>query len=203
MSNGTHRIASGTRFVGALRGSGDLTIEGAAEGSVSIDGALECTASADCSLEVEATTVRIAGAFSGTIEARGRVELLASARVAASVRSPVFVMAEGAVFRGALEMPEPEALAVASAKPASAKPAPTTPTPAKPAFAPKAELMATTVDPSSPVVADGAGAVGDVPAEEQAVPPDATAAEASESDSSTEPAEKAPAKRRTSRGAKS
>jgi cytoskeletal protein CcmA (bactofilin family) len=198
MSNGTHRIASGTRFAGALRGSGDLTIEGAAEGSVSLDGALECTASAACSLEVEATTVRIAGEFSGTIDARARVELLASARVTASVRSPVFVMAEGAVFRGAIEMPEPVAPAVASAKPA-----PTTPTPAKPAFAPKAELMATTVDPSSPVVADGAGAVGDVPAEEQAAPPDATAAEASESDSSTEPAEKAPAKRRTSRGAKS
>ena len=196
MSNGTHRIASGTRFAGALRGSGYLTIEGAAEGSVSLDGALECTASAACSLEVEATTVRIAGEFSGTIDARARVELLASARVTASVRSPVFVMAEGAEFRGAIEMPEPVAPAVAPTV------APAKPAPSKPVFAPKAELIAAKADPIPPAVAEGATAAEDVPTAEQAAPPEATTAEASEPHSTSEPAAKAPAKLRTTRGTK-
>ena len=181
MSNGTHRIASGTRFAGALRGTGDVLVEGAAEGTITLDGALDCAATATCALDVEATTVRIAGSFTGTIDARARVELLASARVAANVRTPTFVMAEGAVFRGQLEMPEPSAPAPARAP----APAPRTVAPAPPASATPKN------DPPAPEPAPN-------PPEPEAVTP----AEATATATEAKPAAKT-TKRRTARGAKS
>jgi len=106
------RIGKGAKASGKLSFRGSIKIEGEAEGEISGDEII-ITSGAVVSARIAAARVSIAGAFSGEVVARERVELLPTARVQCTISTPSLVLAEGATFDGDCKMPHNGKLAAA------------------------------------------------------------------------------------------
>lgn len=98
------RIGKGTKASGKLTFRGSVKIEGEVEGEISGDEVMIATG-AVVSARISAGRVTIAGAFSGEITARERVELMATARAQCTISTPNLVLNEGAQFDGDCKMP--------------------------------------------------------------------------------------------------
>jgi cytoskeletal protein CcmA (bactofilin family) len=118
-------IARGTRLEGAVTGATALRIEGELAGEVRITATV--TLGADGVLEgpVSARSVFVAGRLTGDVKATERVEIAATGSLEGNVTTPRFVTAEGAFFKGRVEMAHERESADASKNPESrrAKPA--------------------------------------------------------------------------------
>jgi cytoskeletal protein CcmA (bactofilin family) len=97
-------IAAGSVVRGHLTGQEDLLLQGRVEGSVALQGNLDIEVDARADATIEAVTVRIQGTVVGRVVAREGIELSASARVRADLVAPRLVIAEGALFAGAIDM---------------------------------------------------------------------------------------------------
>ncbi len=98
------RIGKGTKASGKLNFRGPVKIEGEVEGEISGDEVV-IAAGAVVSARISAGRVTIAGAFSGEVTARERVELMATARAQCTISTPNLVLNEGAQFDGDCKMP--------------------------------------------------------------------------------------------------
>ena len=105
------QAAPGTTFVGAniiiegtLSGSEPVVIEGQVRGHVKLSGDLLIATKARLEASVHARNVTIEGKLTGDISADERVELVASASVDGNIKAPKIVVAEGARFRGSVDM---------------------------------------------------------------------------------------------------
>jgi cytoskeletal protein CcmA (bactofilin family) len=97
-------IATGTRFEGTLLGKTDVLVEGELVGDAKLDANLTIGAGGRAEGTLEATAVRIAGKVIGNVRGRERVEILPSGALEGDVSSAKFVIAEGAFFKGRVEM---------------------------------------------------------------------------------------------------
>ncbi|MGH9458087.1 MAG: bactofilin family protein [Thermoanaerobaculia bacterium] len=97
---------------GRISGDQNLLIEGTVKGEVRLQSDLRIGAKARVEATVHARNVLVEGSVVGDLSADNRVELLASATVDGNIRSPKIIVAEGARFRGAVDMgsakPHPE-----------------------------------------------------------------------------------------------
>ena len=131
-------IQASTRVAGRIEGSGDLDVFGTVEGSIVIDGNLLIDADGRADADVEAARLDIHGIYTGNAKAE-RIELFETAIVVGDLRAAQVIVADGAKFRGLIDMGEfaaaPDARASArGAKPArAATPARSTPIASKPA----------------------------------------------------------------------
>ena len=93
-------LRSGTRFEGlvALRAPG--RIDGCVSGEVVASDLLWIGQPARVNARIAAPEIVIAGEFEGEAEASGRIELLATARVRATLDTRNLVLAEGSFFEG-------------------------------------------------------------------------------------------------------
>ena len=93
-------LKSGTRFEGlvALRAPG--RIDGCVSGEVVASNLLWIGRSARVSARIAAPEIVIAGEFDGEAEASGRIELLETARVRATLDTRNLILAEGSFFEG-------------------------------------------------------------------------------------------------------
>ncbi len=98
------KIGKGTKASGKLSFRGPVKIEGEAEGEITGEEVVIATG-AVVSARISASKVTIAGAFSGEVTARERVELMATARVQCTISTPSLVLNEGAQFDGDCKMP--------------------------------------------------------------------------------------------------
>ncbi|MGH7813640.1 MAG: bactofilin family protein [Candidatus Binataceae bacterium] len=98
------RIGKGTKVSGKLNFRGPVKIEGEAEGEITGD-EITIANGATVSARISAAKVTIAGAFTGEVTARERVELTATARVNCTISTPSLVLNEGAQFDGDCKMP--------------------------------------------------------------------------------------------------
>jgi cytoskeletal protein CcmA (bactofilin family) len=115
---------------GDLSGSEDLTIEGSVEGKIELrQNVLTIGANGKIKAQVFAKIVVVHGEVVGNISASERVEIRDNGSVDGDLAAPRIAIADGAHFRGSIDMQR-------SGKPGEAKPAPTpTTTPATPAVA--------------------------------------------------------------------
>jgi cytoskeletal protein CcmA (bactofilin family) len=106
MTNGSPGlIGKAIRIKGELHGEEDLVIEGKVEGTISLKkNHLILERSAVITAHVEVENVTIKGQMNGNTNASNRVEITADAKVTGDIKAPRVVMAEGAKFRGAVEM---------------------------------------------------------------------------------------------------
>ena len=122
---------------GELTGNEDLTIEGKVEGKIDLmDHNLTIGPSGKIKAEVGAKKVIIEGEFTGNINAGEKVELSATGRVKGDIVAPRVVIADGAHFKGMVNMSEDKA---ASARPSVVS---ETMKPAKPAIGDKSAIVA-------------------------------------------------------------
>ena len=114
---------------GELNGSEDLTIEGHVEGTIQLrDHVLTIGPNGRIKAQVFAKSVIVLGEVTGNVTASDKVDIRENGSVDGDIVSPRVAIAEGAHFRGSVDMqrkggPQPQA------SPA-AKPAVQTPTPA-------------------------------------------------------------------------
>ena len=97
------------RIEGQLRGHGDLQVDGTVHGSIQLDGG-RLTVGADGAVhgEISADSVYIEGAVFGDVVATDRVEILAGGSLQGDIVAERIVLADGARFRGNIDMGEAE-----------------------------------------------------------------------------------------------
>src|SRR5215831_1627423 len=90
---------------GELNGNEDQTIEGKVEGKVFLkDHNLTIGANGKITAEIQAKTVMIVGEVTGNITADDKVEVAATGSVRGDIQSPRVVLADGAKFKGSIDM---------------------------------------------------------------------------------------------------
>ena len=118
-------IGPHVKIQGELSAEEDILIEGRVEGEISVTQSLKIGPTAQVNAEVKAQSVVIAGKVVGNVTATERVELLPSGTLEGNIRAPKIVIAEGAQFRGSVDMggkpKEAAADAPAPARPAAAR----------------------------------------------------------------------------------
>jgi cytoskeletal protein CcmA (bactofilin family) len=104
---------------GELSGSEDLTIEGHVEGRIELkENVLTIGPNARIKAEVFAKTVIVQGEVAGNVTATEKVDIRDNGSVDGDITSPRVAIAEGAHFRGSVDMQRTTAKPAAPAKPA-------------------------------------------------------------------------------------
>lgn len=122
---------------GELNGSEDLTIEGQVEGTIQLrDHVLTIGANGKIKAQVFAKSVIVLGEVSGNVTATDKVDIRDNGSVDGDIVAPRVAIAEGAHFRGSVDMQRK------AGQPAPSAPKPTaTATPATPAAAPAPQAV--------------------------------------------------------------
>src|SRR5882762_7966425 len=89
---------------GTVTGSEPVLIEGTVRGKINLSGELRIGTKARIEATVHAKNVIVEGKLTGDISADDRVELVASATVDGNIKAPKIIVAEGARFRGSVDM---------------------------------------------------------------------------------------------------
>ena len=99
----TH-IASGTRIRGEVTGGSELLVEGEVEGEIRVDAAVTVGAEGHVQGPISAPVVRVNGRVNGNVDASDRVEVAAAGSLEGDIAAPRIIIAEGAFFKGRVEM---------------------------------------------------------------------------------------------------
>jgi len=98
-------IGQSIHIKGELTGNEDLTIEGKVDGKVLLkDHNLTIGANGKLVAEIQAKTVMVLGEVTGNISADDKVEVAASGTLRGDIVAPRVVLADGAKFKGAIDM---------------------------------------------------------------------------------------------------
>jgi len=99
----TH-IAPGSRVQGELTGPTELLIEGEVQGEIRVDASVMVGTEGVVQGPISAQVVRIGGRVFGNVDATERVEVAPSGTLEGDVSAPRIIVAEGAFFKGRVEM---------------------------------------------------------------------------------------------------
>src|SRR6187397_134635 len=109
---------------GELSGSEDLTIEGQVEGRIDLkDNVLTIGPNGKIKAEVFAKAVVVLGEVTGNVTASEKVDIRDNGSVDGDIASPRVAIAEGAHFRGSVDMQRKSGAPAAATQPQAAKPA--------------------------------------------------------------------------------
>lgn len=102
-------IGQSVEIKGTLTGNEDLTIEGMVDGKILVrDHSLTIGANGRITAEVHAKNVVVVGQVVGNITADDKVEVAPSGSVEGDVRAPRVAIADGAKFKGSIDMDRKE-----------------------------------------------------------------------------------------------
>ncbi len=99
----TH-IAPGSHVEGLITGPTELLVEGEVDGEIRIDAPVIVGAEGVVQGPISAQVVRIGGRVIGNVAASDRIEVAPSGSLEGDVVAPRIVIAEGAYFKGKVEM---------------------------------------------------------------------------------------------------
>jgi len=127
MEGTTVNIGKSVVIKGELNGSEDLTIEGHVEGTIQLrDHILTIGSNGRIKAQVFAKAVIVLGEVTGNVTASEKVDIRDNGSVDGDIISPRVAIAEGAHFRGTVDMQRSKTAQPAQpAKPAAAAPAAT------------------------------------------------------------------------------
>jgi cytoskeletal protein CcmA (bactofilin family) len=100
----TTQVARGSKIVGEITGSAELRIDGEVEGKLTLEGSVIIGESGRVRGEIDAREVQVGGKMIGNVIARESVSILANGSVEGDVISPRMSLADGAFFKGRVEM---------------------------------------------------------------------------------------------------
>jgi cytoskeletal protein CcmA (bactofilin family) len=113
-------IGQSIHIKGELTGNEDLTIEGKVEGKVLLkDHNLTVGANGKITAEIQAKTVMVVGEVVGNVTADDKVEVAATGSMRGDIVAPRVVLADGAKFKGSIDMDRKAQSASAVTKPAA------------------------------------------------------------------------------------
>ena len=103
--SGAHTVIGSSIVIdGEISGDEDLVIQGTVKGRISLRESLYVEGSGVIEADIESATIEVAGQVTGNIVATEKVELKADSKVVGDIRSPRILIADGAVFRGSVDM---------------------------------------------------------------------------------------------------
>ena len=118
-------IGQSVQIKGELTGNEDLTIEGLVDGKILVkDHSLTIGANGRITAEVHAKTVVVVGTITDNITADDKVEIAPSGTVNGDIRAPRVSIADGAKFKGSIDMDRKGASTQASTSASHSAPKP-------------------------------------------------------------------------------
>jgi cytoskeletal protein CcmA (bactofilin family) len=99
-------LGKGAEFVGKLIFNGSVRIDGDFQGEVYGQGSLVIGEGAQVKANIAVDSVYIGGDVQGTIDVKEKINIHSTGKFFGDVRTPVFVMEEGACFDGRSHMAE-------------------------------------------------------------------------------------------------
>lgn len=97
-------IGSSIVIDGEISGEEDLVIRGTVKGKIILKENLHVENSGVVEADIQTTNVTISGQVTGNIQASERVELRADGRMVGDIKSPRILIADGATFKGNVDM---------------------------------------------------------------------------------------------------
>lgn len=97
-------IGPNTKVQGELSGDEDIVVDGRVEGKIAVKKQLTIGPSGSVQADVHARNVLIAGKVTGNVSAEDKVEIVATGSLEGNIRAAKIVIAEGAHFKGSVEM---------------------------------------------------------------------------------------------------
>jgi cytoskeletal protein CcmA (bactofilin family) len=97
-------IAPGLFLKGELRGEDDLVIQGRVEGEITLKKHLTVESTGVIVADVQTQNITIKGEMRGNMRAKDKVEIHEGARVFGDITAPRVIIAEGARFKGHIDM---------------------------------------------------------------------------------------------------
>ena len=89
---------------GTITGTEPVVVEGTVRGKINLNSDLRIGTNARVEATVHAKNVTIEGKLTGDVSADDRVELIMTAIVDGNIKAPKIIVAEGAKFRGSVDM---------------------------------------------------------------------------------------------------
>jgi cytoskeletal protein CcmA (bactofilin family) len=99
-------LGKGAEFIGKLIFNGAVRIDGDFQGEVYGQGSLDIGEGALVKANITVNTVYIGGTVQGNIDVKEKINIHSTGKFFGDVRTPVFIMEEGAVFDGRSYMTE-------------------------------------------------------------------------------------------------
>jgi cytoskeletal protein CcmA (bactofilin family) len=97
-------LSAGIVIDGNLESEGSVRLDGKVLGRLSARGNVELGVASSVSSDVRGVRVALSGHVAGNVEATERVDLLSGSRLTGNVRAPRLTIADGATFRGKVDM---------------------------------------------------------------------------------------------------
>ena len=89
---------------GEIHGDEDLVILGSVRGKIFLKDNLVVESSANVEADLESRSIEISGTVTGSVVASERVEIREEGRVNGNIKAPRITIADGALFRGTVDM---------------------------------------------------------------------------------------------------
>ena len=99
-------LGKGAEFIGKLIFDGAVRIDGDFQGEIFGQGSLEIGEGALVKANIAVKAIYIGGNVQGTIEVKEKINIISTGKFYGDVRTPIFVMEEGALFDGKSSMVE-------------------------------------------------------------------------------------------------
>lgn len=97
-------IGSSIVIDGEISGDEALVVQGTVKGRISLKEGLFVEGSGVVEADIETQTVEISGKVTGNITASDKVELKSDCRVVGDIKAPRILIADGASFKGNVDM---------------------------------------------------------------------------------------------------
>lgn len=97
-------VAPGSRIVGEIKGDAEVLVDGEFSGRIELDNLMTIGKEGKVEGEIKARSVRVEGKVVGNVRGVDRVEVLATGSLEGDISAARVVIAEGAYFKGKVEM---------------------------------------------------------------------------------------------------
>ncbi len=98
------RVGSAVLVKGDIEGDGNVVVEGRVEGRILIKGDLHVAQQGEVKSSVNARNIFVEGILVGPVTAGEKVELATGGRLVGDVKTPRFLINEGALYKGKVDM---------------------------------------------------------------------------------------------------
>lgn len=102
-------VGANVKLQGTIRDSSDIIVYGQVEGEVISDESVTVEQNASIKGPVTAQVVTLSGTIKGAVEAKQKLEILPSGRIAGSIATANLIIHSGAIFNGKSTMADKDA----------------------------------------------------------------------------------------------